>query len=204
MKTNGGDMSNMCAGERAREQRHPGVGHVGCQHRVYDLTCDEMDALIDHADAACQLCRLAAPDTPQGKLHIDHDARRGPWAVRGLLCSPCNTSLERWPLPPTPAQLAYLAAPWIDLANGSRVTPEAEPPIGTTVSCGHSRRLWTRADVGWWPAPGHGGMVFSWERLNHIYAPHRIKPVDMDSPPKMHWLIEADVRRLRGRGEVAR
>lgn len=182
---------------------HAAVGHAGCQHFNYDMDCDEFGALIIRAGSRCEVCRTLPEDTGHRQLHIDHDPKRGPWAVRGLVCSPCNVRLDRWPIPPTPAEAAFVANPWVDEYHGSRVERGSEPPIGTTVACGNSRRLWTRADVGWWPAAGHGGLIHSWGRLNMLYAPHRIKVAELIEPPLMDPRAKTSFYRLRARRSSA-
>jgi hypothetical protein len=82
-----------------------------CSHRRYKLSCEEYDALVEHAEARCQICRRSGPETGHGYLVVDHDFRLGYAAVRGLLCNRCNTQLEYRNLPEEP-MLAYLAKPW--------------------------------------------------------------------------------------------
>lgn len=81
-----------------------------CSHKVYDMTCDDYDQLVDDADGRCQICRVAPHETNRGFLVIDHDAKVGPWAVRGLLCSDCNTAIPCGSAPGWAR--AYLASPW--------------------------------------------------------------------------------------------
>lgn len=80
-------------------------------HRLYGLTCDDYDRLIERADNSCETCGIRAEDTPHGVLHIDHDATVSLYAVRGLLCSRCNTNLERGHVIPADVRAAYLARP---------------------------------------------------------------------------------------------
>lgn len=68
--------------------------HPSCQHIAYRLTCADYDALWEFAQGRCQICGLAPEDTPRGVLVIDHDSRYGIYAVRGLLCSKCNTLMQ--------------------------------------------------------------------------------------------------------------
>jgi hypothetical protein len=58
------------------------------------MTCVELDELRLRAADRCEICRISAVQTGHGMLHIDHDPRLGQWAVRGLLCSPCNSRLQ--------------------------------------------------------------------------------------------------------------
>ncbi|CAM3456748.1 endonuclease domain-containing protein [Stackebrandtia soli] len=82
--------------------------HETCRHEFYSMSCDEFEQLIQRANDRCEICSVPSHATKHGKLHIDHDARLGNWAVRGLLCSRCNTLL----------------------ANGTVFRPEAERYLG--------------------------------------------------------------------------
>jgi hypothetical protein len=79
------------------------------------MSCTEYAALLQRADSRCEICRIAAAETSHGYLVIDHDYAYGfdGGAVRGLLCSPCNTRIAY----PTntanrEAAMRYLANPW--------------------------------------------------------------------------------------------
>ena len=71
------------------------TSHSSCHHRTYKLTCADYDALMKRAEGRCEICRIAAEDTPRGALVIDHDQRYGHPAVRGLLCDKCNSLMSR-------------------------------------------------------------------------------------------------------------
>lgn len=58
--------------------------------KVYDLTIDEYNALLDKQDSACAICRKTEPGG-KGRWHIDHNHETG--KVRGLLCAMCNVGL---------------------------------------------------------------------------------------------------------------
>jgi hypothetical protein len=82
-----------------------------CQtHKLYLLSCADYDELVERASGRCEICQIRGEDTAHGMLHIDHDPARGIGAVRGLLCSPCNTNLGRSFVPRNLAA-AYLARP---------------------------------------------------------------------------------------------
>lgn len=81
-----------------------------CSHKVYDMSCDDYDQLVSDAGGRCQICQVAAHETNRGFLVIDHDAKVGQWAVRGLLCSDCNTAIPCGSAPSWASD--YLAAPW--------------------------------------------------------------------------------------------
>lgn len=117
------------------------AGHAPCAHANYSLTCEEYEALRARAGEQCEICLMPESETSHGLLHIDHDETRGTWAVRGLLCSRCNSTLR--PNSPTSAAvIAYLAAPW-------RVSP---PQAGRRlITTRYARRLPGRHR----PASGH-------------------------------------------------
>lgn len=90
-------------------QTQPSLWHATCTHRSYNISCEQFDALLIDAQFACQICRTT--DQP---LCIDHDHSLGWWAVRGLLCHPCNVRLgwvDNGRRAATPAEAAYLASP---------------------------------------------------------------------------------------------
>jgi hypothetical protein len=86
-------------------------GKKWCRHRNYKLTCAEYDELWRRANGRCEICGAREEDTPHGVLFIDHDARVGPRAVRGLLCNRCNCRLHE-PERAGPALDRYLAKAW--------------------------------------------------------------------------------------------
>lgn len=62
----------------------------------YGLTLEQFDALLLTQGGTCAICQSADPKSKNGasrpgQFHVDHDHTTG--AVRGLLCSPCNTGL---------------------------------------------------------------------------------------------------------------
>lgn len=68
--------------------------HATCQHGYYRLTCADYDKLWKRARGRCQLCNVRAEDVAKGRLEIDHAPQYGLFAVRGLLCSKCNTYMH--------------------------------------------------------------------------------------------------------------
>ncbi|MGH8965825.1 MAG: endonuclease domain-containing protein [Actinomycetes bacterium] len=66
------------------------MGHQTCQHVAYRMTCEEFENLWARSGGCCEICGQAEPEVPGGRLVIDHDARIGWNAVRGILCPKCN------------------------------------------------------------------------------------------------------------------
>lgn len=83
--------------------------HAKCAHRRYRLSCEQMDALRADAGERCHICQKLERYT--AGLRIDHDHDIAIWAVRGLLCPPCNGGLERGWLK-GPEVDHYLENPW--------------------------------------------------------------------------------------------
>lgn len=147
-----------------------------CGHRIYQLDCGEYDRLVDHAGNRCQICGTAPDQTKHGFLVVDHDANVGQWAVRGLLCSTCNTGL---PAGSTPAWAAdYLKLPWWRREAdrlGLNAEQLPEPGIGSVVLT-PNRDVWRRGPEGWQQtANWRHKPTLSWDRLNHRFGPHRIR-----------------------------
>lgn len=146
-----------------------------CAHQHYLLTCGEFDALADAFGRRCGICHRAPDETGHGYLCVDHDPLIGPWAVRGLLCSDCNSRLAVANAF-SPAAGRYLADPWYarriaQLGLRAEVLPE--PPTGAWVMEG--RRPWSRSTEGWRCEVRTGPTdPYSWERLNRAFGPHRI------------------------------
>lgn len=79
------------------------------------MSCANYAALLQRAAGKCEICGVPGAETSHGYLVIDHDYAYGfkGGAVRGLLCSPCNTRIAY----PTndahrEAKARYLASPW--------------------------------------------------------------------------------------------
>lgn len=79
------------------------------------MSCAEYAALLQRADGRCEICRIPGAETSHGYLVIDHDYAYGfsGGAVRGLLCSSCNTRIA-YPTNTENREAAerYLANPW--------------------------------------------------------------------------------------------
>jgi hypothetical protein len=142
-------------------------------HRKYGLGCEDFDDLAaDHQDR-CALCRCTGMESARGVLVIDHDFRYGDWAVRGLLCSRCNTRIDVAGRTRTPAELAYLADPWWRRRFARLGLPtevEPEPAVGAVVTAG--REWWKRTERGW----EHSYVpMTSWRALTVKHAPYQIR-----------------------------
>jgi len=82
---------------------------------AYGVTADEYARLVEMQDGKCAICGRAPEETNStartalGTFNVDHDHKTG--AVRGLLCSPCNSGLARFDDDPQRllAAAAYLA-----------------------------------------------------------------------------------------------
>lgn len=73
------------------EHIHDGVS---CgTHRTYKMGCREFTALLARAAGHCEACGIPTKESGIKQLIIDHDHRYGVEAVRGLICSSCNTTL---------------------------------------------------------------------------------------------------------------
>ena len=65
-----------------------------CRLKRYGLTSEEYDARFKKQGGVCAICKKKEVSTRDGKtkvLAVDHDHATG--AVRGLLCTHCNTGL---------------------------------------------------------------------------------------------------------------
>jgi hypothetical protein len=68
-------------------------GYTCGAHSFYGMDCAEFEALRARAAGRCELCSLPEEETPLRKLCVDHAHEYGPTAVRGLVCSRCNSVL---------------------------------------------------------------------------------------------------------------
>lgn len=147
-----------------------------CGHHIYQLDCEEYDRLVDHAGNRCQICGLSPEQTKHGFLVVDHDACVGQWAVRGLLCSTCNTNLPAGSAPAWAAD--YLRSPWwrreLERLGLSAEQP-SEPVLGSVVRT-PNRDTWRRGAQGWQQtANWRHKPTLSWDSLNNRFGPHRIR-----------------------------
>ncbi|MFD3520432.1 endonuclease domain-containing protein [Streptomyces sp. NPDC058653] len=159
-----------------------------CAHKAYELACDDYDRLIEHARGVCEICGIAPEQTGHGFLVVDHDATVGQWAVRGLLCSDCNSALPCGSSPGWARE--YLAHPWwkieLERQGASADTPD-EPPIGSLVTTGYLN--FRRTAAGWEnAATGYSGSARNWAGLNRRYGPHNLRRImapEVKDPSKL-------------------
>jgi hypothetical protein len=150
-----------------------------CAHDKYRMTCEEFDHLQALVKDRCQICGTSGPETPHGALHIDHDAGVGEWAVRGLLCSRCNTQLDsNAHLLDSESVAQYLDKPWyaaklaeLGLPSGSMPGPPVGSTVTTTTGCTwhHSERGWLRS------AAGGTQQKTTWRAIERGHGPHRLR-----------------------------
>ncbi len=61
--------------------------------KKYSLTHEQYEAILLAQGGGCAICGSTDPGPRNKNMHIDHNHATG--AVRGILCGPCNTALER-------------------------------------------------------------------------------------------------------------
>lgn len=141
------------------------------------MSCEQFAHLLKRADARCEICRRAGIETSHRQLYIDHDAKRGMWAVRGLLCGRCNSLLEHENVF-TPEARRYLDRSWYrrHLASLSVAEFPAEPPLRAVVQTG--RCQWKRGRGGWLCRCSyhrHKRTPQTWIHLVRKYGPHHLQ-----------------------------
>ncbi len=148
-----------------------------CAHFRYRMTCEDLDRLRVNTNDRCALCGTPGDETPHGSLHIDHDAVVGDWAVRGLLCSRCNTQLDSHVDEQRVAE--YLADPWylrMLAERGLSAELPPEPGVGTTVHLPRGTVM-RRTTSGWvWDAGPRGIIRWStWAAFHYKFGPHNLR-----------------------------
>jgi hypothetical protein len=118
--------------------------HASCYtHRQSYLTCEEFEAIVEHARGCCEICATPAAETPRGSLVVDHLHGYG-WGnlVRGMLCDHCNVMMgrvDRSEEPPSREACRYMRNAWF--ARHSMATR------GFTVDTQRARWTWPTAAV---------------------------------------------------------
>jgi len=72
---------------------------------TYGITAEDYNAMMERQGGVCAIC--GAPPSETRSLNVDHDHETG--AIRGLLCTLCNTHLE-WFAQHQAGAVAYLSA----------------------------------------------------------------------------------------------
>ncbi len=78
-----------CSHERNRK-RPKGVNRSSWLMRNYGLTIEDYDMMYVEQEGSCAICGVHSSEIPMS-LAVDHCHDTG--AVRGLLCTSCNTTL---------------------------------------------------------------------------------------------------------------
>ena len=85
--------------QKTKEWRLKNLEHVKEFRREknlaqYGLTTKTRDEMLARQGGVCAICRRTTPGG-HGYWHVDHDHAVGQHAVRGILCSDCNTTLGK-------------------------------------------------------------------------------------------------------------
>lgn len=151
--------------------------HGKCStHLVYLLTCRQYEELLAATNRECELCGFPAERMPQKRLYIDH-CYQGFWAVRGLLCIRCNSSLSYASKPVGAA--AYLANAWfLRMYNERGISPDPsfKTPAGSVV-VDPTGTLWSPTRNRDWRSD-RGGRARTWRHIFRRYGPSGLWAVD--------------------------
>jgi hypothetical protein len=187
---------------------HP-RGHENCRHNEYALSCHYYNILLRRANGMCEICLLPGlHNVRHNKLYIDHDYKHGNWAVRGLLCSECNTKLGRFWREDFRDQ-DYLEKPFYLQVLKECDSPLYldEPPVGSKVLDFYGG-AWIRHKASW-RRPGTGfrpkeRIVSDWARLHRENGPHVLRSrMVLPPPPEAPPTPESIVAGLRRKHDEA-
>lgn len=154
--------------------RHRKPRNRPCAHNTYRLDCSQYELLRADAGDRCQLCHIEPAETPQGYLVIDHDPKVGWWAVRGLVCSTCNTTRIPFEAPTDLTLRQFLANPWYQRTFGVGPELPPEPPQGTRAT--YRKRIWVHEDDRWYSQNGHlEPLEPQWKDLHYSYGAHNLQ-----------------------------
>jgi hypothetical protein len=96
----------------AERERHLRKQRSRALQRIYGITLDEYDTLLERQSGRCAICGTTEPGRGQHprSFSVDHNHRTG--RVRGLLCHLCNTGIGALDDDPVRLRLAanYLEA----------------------------------------------------------------------------------------------
>lgn len=148
--------------------------HAKCLHRKYALSCRDYEQMLADCGNCCEICRRPAAHNTAQKLFIDHDDSVGIWAVRGLLCHPCNSYIadKPWRIQLPEAAERYLSDPWYRrrlTELGVTLAPPNEPGDGARVRDSHGR-IWRLTWMGWRCSDGRAKSR-TWTQLVEQYGP---------------------------------
>jgi hypothetical protein len=71
--------------------RHKDKTREGFLRRKYGISLADFDSMATAQGGRCAICGTGEPGGNYGNLHVDHCHETG--AVRGLLCTRCNTGI---------------------------------------------------------------------------------------------------------------
>jgi len=77
--------------QKKRYKNNPDVHRAYLLKQKYGLTLDDYDKLIEEQGGRCAICGTDQPNCHHKRFVVDHNHQTN--AVRGLLCSTCNTGL---------------------------------------------------------------------------------------------------------------
>ncbi len=153
--------------------------HVSHRHSWFGLSCGEYEALLAACGQRCQTCSVRSVEAPMSRLVIDHDGSVGNWAVRGLICQPCNAWL-RYDRPDPEWALGYLADPWYlrMLAEHGLTADPPEPSVSRVLD--FFDKPWRRYPTGW--STGHPRRIpLTWQGLVQMFGPRNLTPVPSEA-----------------------
>lgn len=142
------------------------------------MTCEQYESLLAESENECQACGTPAAKTSLGMLVIDHDYAYGDWAVRGLICSACNSLFLRDSDGPYWAQ-PYLTNPWF-LREVTRLGLSADlpaEPSHDTCLRDFDGHIWFVED-GVWRWAFKRSLRLTWRELFYRFGPMALTPVD--------------------------
>lgn len=59
----------------------------------YNISLEEYEMMLDWQGNRCAICAVSFDTLESKDIHVDHDHETGD--VRGILCYPCNSAVER-------------------------------------------------------------------------------------------------------------
>lgn len=157
----------------------PSGMHKRCTtHIKYTLSCRQFDRLLARSQGRCEACGCPPEESRFGTLAIDHSSKLGYWAVRGLLCTSCNSALNPWSVDIPRFRDYTRNAFYLTLLAEADVSAEhpPEPPRGSVV-LDHGGRPWRHEST----RSAKGGFAYQW------FPRHRRYP---QAPEDWAWITE--------------